>query len=593
MTRINTNVESLRGLRNIQKSNKLLNTSLQRLSTGLKINEGKDNPSGLIASEALRLQISTIEQSIKNSNRAANVISTADSALGEIGGLLAQVRGLVQEGLNVGALSQEEIEANQAQIDAALSAINRIASTTSFAGDKLLDGSKAFNTVISTADAPKIADYKINQALLGNSSSISVNAEITTAAERGVLFYNAGDLTGPVTLEVGGTRGNEAISLGGSSTVSQINTAINAVSGNTGVTSRILAGRAQTIGSNSIVISDRRPQGASGNISIQFVDPGASGSLSVSVTSSGGNYNIVVNLAHDGTSVTSTFNDIKAALDAHSTASQLVSTTIRGSGSQVAAALSAGNLTVAGGSVLALESEEFGSHAFVNVNVLSGTFNTTLNDGNTTARRDTGVDIGARINGQAVRGQGLTALFRTNSVDAEITFANAYNAVGTTAAITVTGGGSVFQIGQQASVSGQIGIGIEAVNTSRLGGLKGKLYELGSGGGKSLIDLKNSLQGSGSFVDPNDLVQIIEDASNYVSTLRGRLGAVQKNVIETNVSNLGVALENISEARSQITDTDFAEETAQLQKAQILSQAGISVLSIANQNPQQVLSLLR
>src|SRR5262245_6321007 len=107
MTRINTNVDSLRGLRNLTKSNSLLQTSLQRLSTGLKINNGKDNPSGLIASEGLRLQITTIDQSIKNSNRANNVIATADSALGEIGGLLNQIRGLVQEGLNVGAFSRE------------------------------------------------------------------------------------------------------------------------------------------------------------------------------------------------------------------------------------------------------------------------------------------------------------------------------------------------------------------------------------------------------------------------------------------------------------------------------------------------------
>ena len=64
-------------------------------------------------------------------------------------------------------------------------------------------------------------------------------------------------------------------------------------------------------------------------------------------------------------------------------------------------------------------------------------------------------------------------------------------------------------------------------------------------------------------------------------------------MIETNISTLGVALENISEARSQIVDTDFAEETANLQKNQVLSQAGLSVLGIANQSPQQVLSLLR
>ena len=78
-----------------------------------------------------------------------------------------------------------------------------------------------------------------------------------------------------------------------------------------------------------------------------------------------------------------------------------------------------------------------------------------------------------------------------------------------------------------------------------------------------------------------------------MSSLRGRLGALQKNVIETNITTLGVALENITEARSQIIDTDFAEETAQLQKAQILSQAGTAMLAQANAVPQNVLSLLR
>ena len=88
------------------------------------------------------------------------------------------------------------------------------------------------------------------------------------------------------------------------------------------------------------------------------------------------------------------------------------------------------------------------------------------------------------------------------------------------------------------------------------------------------------------------MVDILDSAINEVSGLRGRIGAVQKNVIDTNINTLGVALENISEARSQIVDTDFAVESANLQKAQILGQAATSVLSIANQNPQRALSLL-
>ena len=201
-------------------------------------------------------------------------------------------------------------------------------------------------------------------------------------------------------------------------------------------------------------------------------------------------------------------------------------------------------------------------------------------------KRAIGSDIVTRINGQVAQGSGLTANIRSQQLDASFSFTAAANVADNTASLTITGGGSLFQIGQDVSAAGQIGIGIEAVNTARLGGVSGKLFEIGSGGGKSLLDVGPSVPGS-------DLVDIIEESINRVSTLRGRLGAVQKNVIETNVSSLGVALENISEARSQIVDTDFAVETANMTKAQILNQAGISVLSIANQNPQQVLSLLR
>ena len=242
MTRIGTNVASLRGLRSLNKASNLLNTSLTRLSTGLKINSGKDNPSGLIASETLRSQTSAIEQSIKNSNRANNVLSTADSALGEIGGLLTQVRGLVQEGLNSGALSQNEIEANQQQIDAALSAINRISANTNFAGEKLIDGSKGFVTKVSTADAAKFSDFKVNEAVLGSAKSIDLNASVDKVAEKASLVYKGRDLKASSTIEVGGAKGNEVVFLGGSASTTDIKNAVNSVTDTTGVSARIVNG---------------------------------------------------------------------------------------------------------------------------------------------------------------------------------------------------------------------------------------------------------------------------------------------------------------------------------------------------------------
>lgn len=703
MTRINTNVAALRGLQSVQKANNTLGTTLQRLSTGLQINNGKDNPSGLIASETLRSQVTAIEQSIKNSNRANNVIATADSALGEINGLLNQVRGLVQEGLNTGALSDSEVSANQLQIDAALNAINRIAGNTSFAGDKLIDGSKAFTKTVTTADQAKLTDIQLNEALFGSASSITVDATITTAAAKGTLYYTGGALTQATTVEVSGSKGSQVLFFGASSSDADITNAINNTSDVTGVTASSIAGTVATAslaGPSTQTYDDlsfaAASAGAAGNdTSVTFtagttatttVSVSTAGAISValavntgayagltasgpstqtyddlaftaaSVGTSGNNIAVVfqaaagtttaasvsgntitVALAIDTNSaVTATASEAAAAIAANTSAAALVSVAAVGSGtgvfgtaasqslsggassgaitataSQAASAIAANTsaaalVTVTAGgsgtgtfgtvaatsltggvnSRITLTSSNFGSDEFVDINVLAGAFATSDSVGGSTTYRDSGTDITAIINGQVAVGKGLQASIATASLNAALTFAEASNVAATNAKVTITGGGSVFQIGQDVSANGQIGIGIDAVNTARLGGVTGKLYELGSGAGKSLLDVGPNVQGS-------DLVKIIEESIDRVSTLRGRLGALQKNVIETNIASLGVALENISEARSQIVDTDFAAETANLQKAQILSQSSLTVLGIANQQPGQVLSLLR
>lgn len=574
---------------------------MTRLSTGLKINSGKDNPSGLIASETLRSQVSAIEQSIKNSNRASNVIATADSALGEVTNLLNQVRGLVQEGLNEGALSQDEIEANQLQIDTALSAINRISANTSFAGDKLIDGSKAFRTQSTAVDSAKLSDFQVNEAVFGSSSTITLDATIVTAATQASLDYSAvdGGLAAATTVEIGGVSGSQVLFLGATSSLDNVRDAVNGVTDITGVT----ASKTNKVASNLVVDSaavksditftDARSSdsllGDTGqNIRVSFVDPSAN-SATAGVTFSNNNTDItiVVSLATNATgTITSNATSIKTLLDGNADTNSLVSTAVEGAGAGVVDAAAAAALAGGTDAYLTFSAANYGADEFVDVNVLSGTFNTvdTVAAGNS-LQRDIGSDIVARINGQVAQGSGLKANIRSQQLDASFSFTSAANTVNNTASLTITGGGSLFQIGQDVSAAGQVGIGIEAVNTARLGGVSGKLFEIGSGGGKSLLDVGPSVPGS-------DLVNIIEEAVNRVSTLRGRLGAIQKNVIETNVSSLGVALENISEARSQIVDTDFAVETANMTKAQILNQAGISVLSIANQNPQQVLSLL-
>src|SRR5919112_2597961 len=176
MARINTNVASLTAQRGLAKSQKTLNSTLQRLSSGLKINRGADNPAGLIASEGLRSEIAGITQAIDNSSRASNVISTAEGALSEVASLLLNVKDLVVEAANSGALSQEEIEANQLQVDSAVESITRISNTTTFAGLHLINGSLDYITSgLKTSALPAI---QINQASFGTLASIPVQVQV-------------------------------------------------------------------------------------------------------------------------------------------------------------------------------------------------------------------------------------------------------------------------------------------------------------------------------------------------------------------------------------------------------------------------------
>ncbi len=186
MTRINTNVGSLIAQTRLQKTNNDLQTSLTRLSTGLRINTGKDDPAGLIASEALRSDITSINKALSNTQRANQIIATADSALGQVSSLLNDIRGLVTEAANKGALSDEEIAANQLQVDSSLEAINRIAQTTTFQGRRLLDGSLDFVTKQGTG-YNTVTDLKIDSANLGATGSVSVDVAIQSAATKATV----------------------------------------------------------------------------------------------------------------------------------------------------------------------------------------------------------------------------------------------------------------------------------------------------------------------------------------------------------------------------------------------------------------------
>src|SRR3954451_3275586 len=226
MSRINTNINSLQAIHRLGTNQATLQTSLQRLSSGLKINSGKDAPAGLIASENLRSEIAGINQAVDNSQRATNVLNTAEGALGEVSSLLLEVQSLTNQAANTGGLSPQEIQANQLQLDAILNSISRISNTTQFNGVKLLNGSLDYTTSGVAANAIDI--IQVNAAKLPDNGSVNITVQVSTSAQVGTLTFAASGIgAAPTSIEVAGNPGSEQLSFAASAHNSAIAVAIN------------------------------------------------------------------------------------------------------------------------------------------------------------------------------------------------------------------------------------------------------------------------------------------------------------------------------------------------------------------------------
>src|SRR2546421_11538453 len=206
MSRINTNVSSLIAQRVLRKNQDNLSRSLERLSTGLRINRGADNPAGLIASENLRAEKAGINQAIDNAERASNVIGTAEGGLSEVGSLLNQLQGLVNQSASTGGLTPAETDANQIQVDSILNTINRLAGSTAFQGLKLLNGNFAYTT--SGVTSTNFGAVQSNSAPLPDNNPVDVVVAVTASAQTAIIAPTGGDVSPPndVTIEIAGNK---------------------------------------------------------------------------------------------------------------------------------------------------------------------------------------------------------------------------------------------------------------------------------------------------------------------------------------------------------------------------------------------------
>ncbi|MCH7632043.1 MAG: flagellin [Planctomycetes bacterium] len=496
MTRINTNVQSLIAQRSLGINNRSLNTALQRLSSGLRINSGRDDPAGLIASETLRSSIRAISTAIDNAVRADTIVAVAEGGLQEISSLLLGLENLVDQSANEAGVTPEEIAANQLQIDSILQSIDRLAEATAFGNKKLLNGAFAFTTSginiteATGASVNHLDAVQINSAKIPAGAFRTVNLTVVTRSEVAIVSAVGAGTTGAGANPLNGT-------LAAATTIQ--------VRGNFGADT------------------------------ISF----ASGATAANIVSA-------VNASKDLTGVSAT-----------------------------ASAASGGSTSVV------FQSTTYGADAFVSISVLENA--TTAFVSQAADVKDFGANGTVTVNGASAIVNGLDVSVRAGTLSADMTLTSAFGSVaGGTTSFEVTGGGAIFSISPTVGLSGQETIGIEELSAAKLGNASvGFLTTLKSG-------LANDLSKK-NFATAQ---RIVRAAINEVASLRGRLGAFQKDTLSTTINSLQIARENVTAAESAIRDADFALETSNLTRAQILVSSSTSVLQLANAQPQSALALL-
>jgi len=481
---VNTNVSSLNAQRNLTKSSDGLATSMERLASGMRINSAKDDAAGLQISNRLTSQINGLAVAQRNANDGISMAQTAEGALGESTNILQRMRELALQSAN-GSNSAEDRESLQKEVAALQTELTRIADTTSFGGQNLLDGTYGTKAFQVGANANETIDLKLNAFgadKIGSDkydTTGSVTGGIVTGTTNGIAAVAAG---AGFKISSNGGNATAPITYANNATSKDIATAINTASSDNsvGVKAEVR---------NEVTLS------------------------SFSANSSGEDITLTIN----GQAVNvNSFN----AKDLTELASAINSNSSLGVTAE---------LDLDDPSKLTLVADD-----------------------------DISVGFTEPTNGTAV-----TMQIESNDGGTQVTAsANSYIAVGDIKLTSSEG----FQFeGASAQVFGS------ATASSSL---------------DSVAQVNISTQ-DGS----QDALNVIDAAIAAIDEQRADLGAIQNRFGHT-ISNLANIHENVSASRSRIQDTDFATETAQMTKNQILQQAGTSILSQANQIPQAAISLL-
>ena len=599
---INTNISSLTAQRQLGVSQLSLATSMARLSSGLRINSAQDDAAGLAISERFTSQIRGANQAARNANDGISLAQTAEGDLGQIANNLQRIRELAVQAANATNSSSDRISLNN-EAAALVVENDRLATTSAFNGIKLLDGTFTAQNFQVGANGTANDMVSVSSIASARSNSLGVGASSSYASKVVGISASTGSYLAAGALSINSQAVGSAPSDGVSNSYARtsglaVAAAINAISGNTNVTATVSA---TTSAGVSVAASTALAAGA---VLINGVDIGALSAASSGV-GRGAQVAAAINLKTSQTGVTAVADTTTGAvkLTAADGRNIIVSGT---TGATSAVGLGTGTVTygtLAGGTALSVTTSTAAGQLFINgVDVGEIAAGTSVTD--------RGDKVAAAINALSER-TGVTATnaagkvtlsgavysnsasdntFTGSATTGNTSFGiNAPFTSATNIAVTVTAAQYVSRSTVTLNSAASAGISVAGVNSNALSatGLSEGFKEATSvaGAGVSAIDLTTAAGAQAALA-------AVDSAVNTVNSTRAALGAYQARFTSV-VASLATTAENMSASRSRIQDADFAMETANLSRAQILQQAGTAMVAQANQLPQGVLALLR
>lgn len=568
--RINHNIAALNALRNLNKTDEEMSTTLERLSSGQKVNRAADGPAALVISEQMRGQIASVKQAIQNSEASISMVQTAEAAMNEVNTLLISMRQLAIHAANEGANDKKMLAADQAEISNALDTIDRIARTSQFGTRTLLDGSNGANGVSVGDGLEFVSAGSETKSSPADGYPVNITRAATRAEKRGDRPIELSDLepkdSGQFVkgFEISMTEGgkNVAFSLENPEDGKVVRNMLANLKKNPSefdktqvirdireIVAQSLRQKAQVAGMRVDVFVDKT-QGKDGALVVRHLDFGSQPTFFVSSTSAG----VLSNK-------TGTFEEAVRGRDVEGTID--------------------GKIGLGKGELL-LGAENTSSQGLVlryaGVRVDKVRLPKFIPDGPRLVPNPDIKDLnmmsppkaGARPISKEEEGEYVIYSWEVPQDVSKPIEGYAH----------ITQNSLTFQVGPTRGQ--QVKVSLLDAKTDRLAtGVKNE------SGFRSLreIDVTNS-QGA------QDSLALIDDAISAVSSVRANLGAFQKNTLQSNTNSLRIAHENLSSAESSLRDADVAEEMSHFTRNQIMLASGVAMLAQANQTPKTVLQLL-